>query len=112
MNLKIFDKLLLLFEDVFEFSQSGLHLFQREVLFTFCSTICHSLTRVSHLAIHSSETAFTFTYLSLRAATSSSASLWVVILRDACAASSKIFRCLRHPASKALTTANMALAPM
>merc|ERR1739838_765266 len=46
---------------------------------TVLSSNCHSLTRVSHLAIHSSETAFTFTYLSLRAATSSSASLWEVI---------------------------------
>merc|ERR1719291_1398821 len=41
---------------------------------------------------------------------SSSASLCVVILRDAWAASSKICKCLRHPASKSLQTANMALA--
>merc|ERR1719362_727891 len=77
---------------------------------TGLSSNCHSLTRVSHFFIHSSDTSFTFAYLSLSSATSTSASLWVVILRDAPAASSSIFKCLRHPVSKALTTANMELA--
>merc|ERR1719362_556119 len=77
---------------------------------TVLSSNCHSLTRVLHFFIHSSETSLTFTYLSLSSATSISASLWVVILRDAPAASFKIFKCLRQAASKALTTANMALA--
>merc|ERR1719362_2520147 len=62
---------------------------------TVLSSNCHSLTRVSHLAIHSSEISLTLAYLSLSAATS---------------ASSKTFKCLMHPASKLLTTANMALA--
>merc|ERR1719362_406304 len=50
---------------------------------TVLSSNCHSLTRVLHFAIHSSEIFLTFAYLSLSAATSSSASLCVVILRDA-----------------------------
>merc|ERR1712133_336079 len=42
---------------------------------TVLSRSFHSFTRVSTFFIHSSDTAFTFAYRSLRAATSSSASL-------------------------------------
>merc|ERR1711863_102417 len=77
---------------------------------TVLSRSFHSLTRVSTFFIHSSETDFTFSYLSFNPATSSSASLCVVILFAAPAASVKILRCLRQPWSKSLTLANIALA--
>merc|ERR1719384_2531100 len=38
-NLEVLYKPLLLLEDVLELSQSGLHLFKGELLFSFCSTI-------------------------------------------------------------------------
>merc|ERR1711935_650751 len=39
LKLQVIDKPLLFLEDIFEFSQCRLHLFQREVLFLFCTTI-------------------------------------------------------------------------
>merc|ERR550532_3575639 len=77
---------------------------------TVLSKSFHSLTRVSAFFIHSSETPLTLAYLALSAATSSSASLWVVILLAAVSAFSKIFKCLRAFWSNSLTCAYMALA--
>merc|ERR1712168_537025 len=77
---------------------------------TVSSRSFHSLTRVSTFLHHSSETVLTPAYLSLSPATSSSASLWVVIFWAAALAASRISRCLAQALSKSLTAANMALA--
>merc|ERR1719365_369107 len=70
---------------------------------TVLSNSCHSLTRVSTLATQSSATDLTFMYLSLRAATSSSASLWVVIFLAAESAASKTLRWSTQAFSKPWT---------
>merc|ERR1719150_2063612 len=77
---------------------------------TVLSRSFHSLTRVSTFFIHSSDTALTFSYRVFNPATSSSASLCVVILLAAPAASMRILRCLTQPVSKSLTLAYIALA--
>merc|ERR1712117_102063 len=72
---------------------------------TVLSNRTHSLTRTSSFFTHASETALTLSYLSLRPATSASASACVVIFWAAALAASRTFRKLTQFSSKVLTSA-------
>merc|ERR1719227_23763 len=76
---------------------------------TVLSSSTHSLTRTSTFLTQVSETDLTLSYLSLSPATSSSASLCVVIFWAAALAESRTFRKLTQFFSKVLTFSSRAL---
>merc|ERR1712004_546566 len=90
-RLQVLNQLLLLLEDVLKFSPSeDLSLATQEFSsVTVLSSRVHSFRRMSTFFTHSSLTALTLTCLSLRAATSASASACVVIFWAAPLAASR-----------------------